>query len=88
MLVTDSRFNVRLLVHSSPGQGTDTYGNTCQYMALPYKKLQLKVGIRTQGGSAYVATHVFNDVSVDSCSSIVLGSFISSSCSSSLIYII
>lgn len=68
--LTDGRFNVRVIALPSPGQGVDSYGNSCQYMALPYTKLRVKVGIRVPGSSTYVSTYTFDNIPVNNCSSV------------------
>ena len=70
IFLTDGRFNVRVLALPSPGQGVDSYGNSCQYMALPYTKLRVKVGIRVPGSSTYVSTYTFDNIDVNSCSAV------------------
>ena len=39
-------------------------------MALPYTKLQVKVGVKTQGAFTYNSTYTFNDIPVDGCSGV------------------
>jgi hypothetical protein len=70
IFVTDSRFNIRVLAHPSPGKTTDSYNKSCVYDALNYSKLKLKIGVRTQGSSSYSDTFTFENVLVDSCSEV------------------
>jgi hypothetical protein len=70
IFLTDGRFNVRVIALPSPGQGVDSYGNSCQYMALPYTKLKVKVGIRVPGSSTYVSTYTFDNIAVNNCSNV------------------
>lgn len=71
IFLTDSRLNIRVLANSSPGQGTTTTtSKTCEMMAVPYKKLQVKVGIKIQGSSGYQSTYIFDDIDVNGCSEV------------------
>jgi len=70
IFISDSRFNIRILAHPSPGQGLDTYNNSCDFMAQNYQKLQVKVGLKTYGAFTYFATHLFDNISVNNCSEV------------------
>ena len=67
---TNSRFNVRVRAQAAPGQNsTDSIGNTCQYIANPYKKLSLDVCVRKAGGSC-IYTHTFDEITVGEVSKV------------------
>ncbi|MBI2522675.1 MAG: hypothetical protein HYV97_19800 [Bdellovibrio sp.] len=73
MFVTDARFQVRVLAHPSPGKAIDTYNNVCTMEALPYTRLQVKVGVKLPGAATYFATHIFEygnntEIEVNGCS--------------------
>ena len=71
LFLTDSRLNIRVLANSSPGKGRTTSTNlSCEQLAVPYKKLQVKVGIKIQGSYGYQATHIFDDIDVGGCSEV------------------
>ncbi|MEK6624541.1 MAG: hypothetical protein AABY86_06220 [Bdellovibrionota bacterium] len=73
MFVTDARFQVRVLAHPSPGKAIDTYNNVCTMEALPYTRLQVKVGVKLPGAATYFSTHTFEygnnaEIDVNGCS--------------------
>jgi len=73
MFVTDARFQVRVLAHSSPGKAIDTYNNVCTMEALPYTRLQVKVGLKLPGAATYFSTYTFDytnnaEIDVNGCS--------------------
>ena len=67
---TDSRLNIRLLAKTSPGQATTNYGVACPYASMPYKKLQIRVGVKAVGATSYTDIKELESA-VGDCSSVV-----------------
>lgn len=67
---TNSRFNVRVRAQAGPGRNSyDSLGNLCQYIANPYKKLNINVCVRKSTGSC-IYTHTFENVPVGQVSKV------------------
>ena len=65
LFVTDTRLKLRVKARSSPGKvAADSYGNACTQYALPYKKLQVTVGVRRGSTSTYLDSYIFDDIAV------------------------
>lgn len=64
--MTDSRFNIRVLAHKSPGKSTTYDGQSCDNYALPYTKLKMKVKVRSVEGAQ--REYTFENIPVDGCS--------------------
>lgn len=63
---SDSNLTVKVLAYPSPGRTDDFKNKECLYEALDYNELTLKVGIRAEGSTDYLATHNFEGISVES----------------------
>lgn len=70
LFITDSRLNVRILAKPSPGKGSFPGGAHCNYAALPYTKLQVKVRLRSPNSSSAYRSYTFNNIPVDGCSNV------------------
>lgn len=61
LFYTDARLKIRVKPQSSPGQvASDSNGEKCQYMQLPYKKLLITLGVKAQGAASYLETYTFD----------------------------
>ncbi len=61
---TDVMLKLRIIAKSSPGKGTDSTGVSCDYYAMNYSALKLKVGVRAQTSSTYSDIRDFADLRV------------------------
>ncbi len=68
--VTDSNLRLRVMAYPSPGQGNDSYGTYCKYLAWDYTMLEITVGIKKKGAADYSDLKVFQNVKVNDCSEI------------------
>ncbi len=69
-IASDSRLNVRLLAKASPGKDSSTnYGENCPYASMPYKKLQVTVGVKAIGAKGYASIETLESA-VGDCSSV------------------
>ncbi len=72
IMYSNTRFNIRVRPRSAPPRGeSDSAGETCQYVANPYKKLKIKLCLRKAGSSCdYTKTVTFGDIAVDQVSKV------------------
>lgn len=66
---SDSRLNIRLLAKASPGQAYTNYGVACPYASMPYKKLQVTIGVKAPGASNYSSIETLESA-VGDCSGV------------------
>jgi hypothetical protein len=72
IFMTDSRFNLRLLLKPAPAKNTtDSYGYACDRPPVNYQKMKFKIGIKKNANGGYIKQYTITDIPVNGCSPVI-----------------